>query len=87
MANRQSLPAALAGLDTLVFTGAIGENSAAIRARIYDPLGFLGIHLDQGMNEAHYAIISRHNSPVTIRVMKTDEELMIARHTRDLIAS
>lgn len=81
-----ALAAALAGLDTLVFTGGIGENSAAIRARICEPLGFLGIHLDQDVNEAHSPVISRRDSPVTIRVMKTNEELMIARHTRALVA-
>jgi acetate kinase len=82
-----ALAAALGGLDTLIFTGGIGENSAPIRARIGAPLGFLGVHLDQGLNEGNSPVISRHDSPVTVRVMKTNEELMIARHTRDLIVS
>jgi acetate kinase len=82
-----ALAAALGGLDTFIFTGGIGENSAPIRARICAPLGFLGLHLDQGLNEGNSPVISRHGSPVTVRVMKTNEELMIARHTRDLMAS
>ena len=77
--------AALGGLDTFVFTGGIGENSAAIRAMICEPLEFLGIRLDRGLNEGNSPVISRKDSPVTMRVMKTNEELMIARHTRDLI--
>ena len=78
--------AALGGLDTFVFTGGIGENSAAIRAQICEPLEFLGIRLDRDLNEGNSPVISRKDSPVTVRVMKTNEELMIARHTRDLIA-
>jgi acetate kinase len=81
-----ALAAALSGLDTLIFTGGIGENSATIRARICEPLEFLGIRLDRGLNEGHSPVISRKDSMVTVRVMKTNEELMIARHTRDLIA-
>ena len=80
-----ALAASLTGLDTLIFTGGIGENSAIIRARICAPLRFLGIVLDQGLNEGNSPIISRIDSPVTVRVMKTNEELMIARHTRDLV--
>ena len=82
-----ALAAALGGLDTFVFTGGIGENSAAIRGCICAPLEFLGIRLDQGLNEAHAPIISRQDSPVTVRVMKTNEELMIARQTRNLISA
>ena len=82
-----ALAAALGGLDTFVFTGGIGENSAAIRARICAPLEFLGIRLDQGLNEGNAPIISRPDSPVTVRVMKTNEELMIARQTRSLITA
>ncbi len=80
-----ALAASLTGLDTLIFTGGIGENSATIRARICAPLRFLGIVLDKGLNEGNSPIISRIDSRVTVRVMKTNEELMIARHTRDLI--
>jgi acetate kinase len=80
-----ALAAVLGGLDTFIFTGGIGENSAIIRARICANLVFLGLHLDPGLNENNGAVISRKGSPVTIRVMKTNEELMIARHTLDLI--
>ena len=80
-----ALAAALGGLDTFIFTGGIGENSAAIRGRICAPLGFLGLRLDQGLNEGNSSVISRKDSSVTVRVIKTNEELMIARHTRDLI--
>jgi acetate kinase len=80
-----ALAAALGGLDTLVFTAGIGENSATIRARICAPLGFLGIRLDQTLNEANSLVISQEDSPVSVWVIKTNEELMIARHTRDLI--
>ncbi len=75
----------LGGLDSFIFTGGIGENSAAIRARICANLEFLGIDLDLDLNNENAAVISKQNSPVTVRVMKTNEELMIARHTRNLI--
>ena len=57
----------------------------AIRWRICQQLEFLGIRLDSARNERNAAIISRGASPVTVRVMKTNEELMIARHTRHLM--
>jgi acetate kinase len=71
--------AALGGLDTLVFSAGIGERSATIRARICDGLDFLGIDLHDARNAAHAAVISTDASRVTVRVMRTDEELMIAR--------
>ncbi len=71
--------AALGGLDTLVFSAGIGEQSAAIRARICEGLGFLGIALQDGRNAAHAAVISADASRVTVRVIPTNEELMIAR--------
>jgi acetate kinase len=71
--------AELGGLDTLVFSAGIGERSASIRARICDGLGFLGIELDDGRNAAHAAVISAEGSRVTVRVIPTNEELMIAR--------
>jgi acetate kinase len=80
-----ALAAVLGGLDTLIFTGGIGENSPPVRERICKDMAFLGIHVDAGLNDAHAAVISTDNSPVTVRVMKTNEELMIARHTYDLI--
>ncbi len=80
-----ALAAALGGLDTFIFTGGIGENSAIIRARICANLEFLGIHLDPDLNQENAPIISKQDSPVTVRVMKTNEELMLARHTRNLL--
>jgi len=80
-----ALATVLGGLDTFVFTGGIGENSATIRARTCANLEFLGIHLDLDLNNENAPIISKKGSPVTVRVMKTNEELMIARHTRDLL--
>lgn len=71
--------AALGGLDVLVFSGGIGEQSAPIRARICDGLGFLGIELDTVRNEAHAAVISSDRSGVGVRVIRTDEEFIIAR--------
>ena len=80
-----ALAAVLGGLDTLVFTGGIGENAPAVRQRICQNLSFLGIHLDAQLNVSNEAIISRKDGPATVRVMRTDEDLMIARHTYTLI--
>ncbi len=80
-----ALAAVLGGLDTLVFTAGIGEHAPAVRGRICEGLEFLGIRIDRGRNENNAPIISVEGGPVTVRVMKTDEELMIARHTRDLL--
>ena len=71
--------AALGGLDTLVFAGGIGENAPAVRARICDGLGFLGIELEAKRNAANEAIISAAASRVSVRVLRTDEERMIAK--------
>ena len=71
--------AVLGGLDTLVFTGGIGENSAVIRARICDGLGFLGIELDEQQNAANAGTISPTASRAAVRVIRTDEEMVIAR--------
>ena len=79
--------AVLGGLDTLVFTGGIGEHAADIRGRICGDLAFLGIQLDAERNNRHAPIISQPDSRVTVRVIKTDEDLMIARHVHHLIAS
>jgi acetate kinase len=77
--------AVLGGLDTLAFTGGIGENAASIRAGICDGLEFLGIVLDAERNAAHAPIISRDDSAVAVRVVKTNEDLMIARHARRVL--
>ncbi len=81
-----ALAVVLGGLDTVIFTGGIGEHAAPVRARICAGLEFLGIHLDPQGNAAHAPVISREGSAVTVRVMKTDEELMIARHVYRVIA-
>jgi acetate kinase len=73
--------AALGGLDTLVFAGGIGEKGAPVRERICAGLEFLGIDLDAERNRANAPIVSRDGSRVTVRVIKTDEDLMIARAT------
>jgi acetate kinase len=74
-----SFAAALGGLDTLVFSAGIGENCPSIRARICDGLGFLGIELDQTRNAENAEVISTAAGRVAVRVIRTDEELMIAR--------
>jgi acetate kinase len=81
-----ALAAVLGGLDTLVFTAGIGEHSAPVRERICAGLGYLGVELDTARNAAHAPIISRKGGPAVVRVMKTDEDLMIARHTDRLIS-
>jgi acetate kinase len=81
-----SLAAALGGLDALVFTGGIGENAAAIRARVCRDAGWLGLELDEAANAAGGPCISRPGSHVTAWVIPTNEELMIAQHTRRLLA-
>jgi len=75
------LAAALGGLDALVFTAGIGENSVDIRARIAARLAWLGAVLDPKANAAHALHISASDSRVALYVIPTDEELMIARHT------
>ena len=77
--------AALGGLDTLVFAGGIGENAATVRARICDGLGFLGIDLDQGRNAKHEPWISSGTGRVKVRVIRTDEELMIAKSVMQVL--
>ena len=71
--------AALGGLDTLVFAGCIGENASLVRARICEGLDFLGIELNESRNAETTSVISTDASRVMVRVIRTDEELMIAR--------
>ena len=71
--------AALGGLDTLVFSGGIGENAPAVRARICDGLKFLGIELEEKRNARNDGVISAPSSRVAVRVIRTDEERMIAK--------
>ncbi len=77
--------AALGGLETLVFAGGIGENAPIVRARICEGLGFLGIQLEEKSNAANDGVISAPASRVTVRVIHTDEERMIADSVRDLL--
>ncbi len=72
--------AVLGGLDVLVFTGGIGEHAPEVRKRICDGLEFLGIRLECGYNEVNAALISQAESPVKVRIIKTNEDLMISRH-------
>ena len=74
-----SFAVALDGLDTLVFAGGIGENAALVRARICEGLEFVGIELDASRNAATAGLISAETSRVAVRVIHTDEEMMIAR--------
>jgi acetate kinase len=78
--------AALGGLDTLVFAGGIGEHAAEVRAEICRGLEFIGIHLDPALNAAAAPVISADGAGVTVRVMHTDEELMIARSVCRILA-
>lgn len=86
-----ALAAALGGIDTLVFTGGVGEHAAAVRAEVVGPLAHLGLVLDPGANEAHGSatdgVISAPRPPSTpsVLVVPTDEEAMIARHTARLL--
>jgi acetate kinase len=82
-----SLAAALGGLDTLVFTGGIGENAAAVRAQICAGLAHLGVTIDEAANQACAATINAAGHRCTVRVIRTDEDLIIARHTERLTAA
>lgn len=81
-----ALAASLGGLETLVFSAGIGERSAPVRARICEGLGFLGIELHEPRNVANASVISTDASRVTVRVISTNEELMIARLTSRVLA-
>jgi acetate kinase len=80
-----ALAAAMGGLDILIFTGGIGENSAAIRERICEGLEFLGIDIYHKSNHENNQVISSIDSRVTVEVIPTNEEWMIASHTQQLI--
>jgi acetate kinase len=77
--------AALGGLDTLVFAGGIGEHAPVVRTRICSGLGFLGIELEEKRNAANEGVISAAAGRVAVRVIHTDEELMIARSVARLL--
>ncbi|MFC0709787.1 acetate/propionate family kinase [Azorhizophilus paspali] len=82
-----SLAAALGGLDALVFTAGIGEHAATIRERVCRDAAWLGVELDSAANAAGGPRISSAASPVSAWVVPTDEELMIARHTRQTLSA
>jgi acetate kinase len=82
-----AMTAVLGGLDTLVFTGGIGEHAAPVRWNVCRELAYLGIRLDAERNAAHAEIISAPESTCTVRVIPTNEDLMIARQTRALLFS
>ena len=79
--------AVLGGLETLVFSGGIGEHAPEVRSRICQGLAFLGIDLDEGRNAANANVISTEASRVTVRVIPTDEERMIAQLLRPFVAT
>jgi len=82
-----ALSAVTGGLDTLVFTGGIGEHAAPVRWEVCEGLSYLGIRLDPERNGRNADVISVTGSPCTVRVIPTNEDLMIARHTRSLLLS
>lgn len=81
-----ALAAVLGGLDGIVFTAGIGENDARVRWRICAGLAWLGLTLDEGANAAHASRISRPDSRIAVQIIPTDEERMIALHTRATLA-
>ena len=82
-----SLAAALGGLDGIVFTAGVGENAAPVRSAICRACGWLGLELDEAANRDHRTRISTPESRIAAHVIKTDENLMIARHARTLVGS
>lgn len=82
-----ALAAALGGIDRLVFTGGIGANAPAVRAKICAGLEFLGIALDAARNTSGVRVISSAGAQVVVQAFDTDEELVIARHVRRLLAA
>jgi acetate kinase len=80
-----ALAVALGGVETLVFTGGIGERAAEIRGRVCADLDFLGVKVDSARNAANAAIISAEGSRATVRVMPSEEDRMIALHTYHLV--
>jgi acetate kinase len=81
-----AMAGALGGLDTLVFAGGIGENAPQVRARICEGLGFIGVELDGAANGAGAPVISSAAGSVSVRVIRTDEERMIAEIVRRMLA-
>jgi len=82
-----ALTAALGGLDALVFTAGIGENSANVRRRVCESLEWLGITLDPDANEAGAGVISAPGTPTKVLVVRTSEETMIALHVLEALSA
>ena len=80
-----SLVAAMGGIDALIFTGGIGEHAPSIRARVCGEASWLGLQLDEAANMGGDTCISTPSSKVAVLVIPTDENLVIARHTRSLL--
>ena len=80
-----ALAAALGGLDTIVFAGGIGEHAPEVRAGICDGLDFLGVKLDTSRNSRGCDVISADQSRVTVRIIPTDEEIVIVRIVRSIL--
>lgn len=80
-----SMAGVMEGIDTLVFAGGVGEHLATVRARICGGLAFLGIDLDEEHNACHAQVISTSRSSVTVRVVKTDEQWIIAQEVGELL--
>jgi acetate kinase len=82
-----ALASSLGGLNGLVFTAGIGEHDAELRAAVCARLAWLGVELDADANAVHAPVISSAKSQVTVRVIPTDEERMIALHTVAILAA
>jgi acetate kinase len=82
-----SLAAAMGGIDALVFTAGIGEHSPQVRARVCAHAEWLGVVMDVEANDRGAQMISAMDSPVSVWVIPTDEEMMIAKHTREVLRS
>jgi acetate kinase len=82
-----AMAATLGGIDTLVFTGGIGEHAGAVRAEIASGLEHLGVRIDEARNARSDAVVSVDGAACTVRVVKTNEERMVARHTERLVSS
>jgi acetate kinase len=82
-----SLTAAMGGLDAIVFTAGIGERSVQVREKVCAHAEWLGVELDQEANQRDAMLISTMDSPVSVWVIPTDEEMMIAKHTREVLRS
>jgi acetate kinase len=81
-----AVAAPLGGVDSIVFTGGIGEHAAPIREKICSGLEYLGVELDRMRNAAHQTVISTTSSQAIVRVITTDEDLVIAKHVARLFA-